>query len=149
MLNYGDNLIVGYFLGIEALGMYALAFNIAVYSLYFVIQPLSSISYSAFSNMQSDIAEVRRAFINILQVSSMLIIPLGAGIALIATPISKIVLVDRWLGIIPIIQLLAIFPGSISHLLFANPELYRSLGRPDIMPKLLFVPSYTVSWFTS
>ncbi len=79
LLNYGDNLIVGYFLGIEALGMYALAFNIAVYSLYFVIQPLSSISYSAFSNMQSDIAEVRRAFINILQVSSMLIIPLGQG----------------------------------------------------------------------
>jgi O-antigen/teichoic acid export membrane protein len=148
LLSYGDNLLIGYFLGLEALGVYALAFNIAVFSFSILLQPLTSISYAAFSRLQADLIEVRRAFLNTLKIASMILIPMGAGIFVLASPISQVVLGGRWSGIEPIIQLLAIFPGSVAHLLFINPELYRSLGMPKIMPKLLLlslaysVPAY-------
>lgn len=149
LINYGDNLIVGFFLGVENLGLYALAFNIAVFSFSAVLQPVSSVAYASFSSLKSDTAELRRAFLNLLRYLALLILPTGVGLALVADLIADIVLAGRWPGITPLIQLIVLFPG-ISHLLILNPELYRAVGRPDIMPKLLLVtllyslPAYIV-----
>lgn len=139
LLNYGDNLVVGYFLGVEVLGVYALAFNIAVNGFAVLLLPFSSIAYASFSNLQSNIAEIRRAFLNILRVAAMAIVPIGIGLVLTAEQLVDVILVDEWVGIVVVLQLLALFPGGISHLSIINPELYKAIGRPDVMPKLLLV----------
>ena len=138
LINYGDNLILGFFLGMEALGIYSLAFNIAVNSFSFIFQPIASVAYSSFSSLKSDIGEIKRAYLNLVRIFALLILPMGVGLALIADPLARIVLADRWPGITTVIQLLVLFPG-ISHLLLLNPELYRAIGRPDIMPRLLLI----------
>jgi O-antigen/teichoic acid export membrane protein len=138
LINYGDNLILGIFLGMEALGIYSLAFNIAVNSFSFIFQPIAAVAYSSFSSLKSNIGEIKRAYLNLVRIFALLILPMGVGLALIADPIAQVVLVGRWPGIATVIQLLVIFPG-ISHLLLLNPELYRAIGRPDIMPRLLLV----------
>ena len=138
LINYGDKLIVGFLLGTEALGVYSLAFNIAVNSFSFIFQPIVSVAYSSFSRLKSDIGEIKRAYLNLVRIFALLILPMGVGLALIADPIARIVLAGRWPGITIVIQLLVLFPG-ISHLLLLNPELYRAIGRPDIMPRLLLI----------
>jgi O-antigen/teichoic acid export membrane protein len=138
LLNYGDNLIIGHFLGLENLGIYALAFNLSVYSLSVALNPLSSVAYSSFSSLKSNIVEVERAFLNLIKLTSMIILPIVVGFAIIADLVAVTVLNDRWQGITPLIRLLVLFPG-LSHILIFNPELYRAIGRPDIMPKLLTV----------
>ncbi len=136
LLNYGDSVIVGYFLGVETLGVYGLGYKIAVYSFTIILQPLSSVAYSALTSLKLNIAEISRAFLNIIRFLALIILPIGIGLALVADPVARVVLDGRWPGITPVIQLLALFPG-ISHLLLINPELFRAIGRPDIMPKLL------------
>jgi O-antigen/teichoic acid export membrane protein len=137
-LNFGDNFILGYFLGIEKLGLYALAFNISVFSLGLIINPITSVSYASFSLLGSEIEGVRRAFLNILELIALIVLPFVIGLVMIADPVATFVLGEQWTGIARLIQILAISPG-LSYIVVVNAELYKALGKPEIMPRVLTV----------
>ena len=133
-LNYGDNLAAGYFLGVEALGFYTMAFTIAVVMLGFLILPVSRVAYSAFSRLKDQTEELGRAFVDMTQYLAVIVIPASLGVFLCAELIVEIILDDSWIAAIPAIQILAIMPG-LSWIIALYPSLYRAIGRPDVMPK--------------
>jgi O-antigen/teichoic acid export membrane protein len=135
-LNYGDNLIVATMLGLDALGTYALAFAISVGSLSLLMNPLATVSYSHLSRLSGQGTALVGAFVPLLQLAGGLAFPAAVGLALTAEPLSQTVLGGRWPAIAPVIQLLALFPG-VAHALVINSELYRAVGRPEVMPRLL------------
>ena len=149
LLNYGDNVVVGRFLGLNALGTYALAFNIAVFGIGLVMNPIVSVAYASFSRLSDDWSKLHKAFSNTVHLSAAIVIPLGVGVFLLADQISEVFLQGRWPGIAPVIRILAISPG-LSYVVSINPELYRAIGRTDIMPRLLLaaiaysVPAYLI-----
>lgn len=149
-LNYGDNLAAGHFLGVENLGYYSFGFTLTVIMIGYAISPLASVAYSAFSRLKTDSAELQRLFIDSTRMLAMVVFPLALGLALVAEPAVSIVLGAKWLGAIPVIRILAIMPG-LSWIIALNPQLYRALGRPDIMPKfhiatlIYIVPAYIIS----
>ena len=136
ILNYGDNVVVGRVLGVNAVGTYALAFKIAVFGIGLVMNPILSVAYASFSRLSDDWEKLHRAFINTQQLAAVVGIPLGIGVFLLADQISEVFLQGRWPGIAPIIRILVISPG-LTYVLSINPELYRAIGRTDIMPRLL------------
>jgi len=148
-LNYGDNLAAGYFLGVEALGFYTMAFTIAVVMLGFLILPVSRVAYSAFSRLKDQTEELGRAFVDMTQYLAVIVIPASLGVFLCAELIVEIILDDSWIAAIPAIQILAIMPG-LSWIIALYPSLYRAIGRPDVMPKfhiatlLYIIPAYII-----
>ena len=149
-LNYGDNVVVGRFLGVENLGTYALAFNIAVFGIALVMNPIVSVAYASFSRLSDDWGKLLKAFKNTVHLSAVIVIPLGLGLILLADQISEVFLQGRWPGIATIIRILAISPGLTWVVVSINPELYRAVGRTDIMPRLLLaaiaysLPAYLI-----
>ena len=149
-LNFGDNLAAGHFLGVENLGYYNLGFTLTVIVIGYAITPLTSVAYSAFSRLKTDSEELQRLFIDSTRMLAMVVFPLALGLSLVAEPVVSVVLGTKWLGTIPVIRVLAIMPG-LSWIIVLNPQLYRALGRPDIMPKfhiatlIYIIPAYIIS----
>jgi PST family polysaccharide transporter len=149
LLNYGDNFVIGYFLGVESLGTYALAFNIAVFGLALLINPITSVSFASFSKLKKINSDIQRAFLNIVKVTAIIVIPSVFGLVLLADSIELVVLGGKWTGISPLIQILALSPG-LTYLVVMNPEIYKAVGKPEIMPRLLLIvalyslPTYVV-----
>lgn len=149
LLNYGDNIVLGRFLGVNALGTYALAFNIAVLGIGLVMNPIISVAYASFSRLSDDWEKLQMAFSNTVHISAVLVIPLAVGVFLLADQISEVILQGRWPGIASVIRILVISPG-LTYIMSINPELYRAIDRADIMPRVLLaaiaysLPAYLV-----
>lgn len=147
--SYGDNLIIGHYLGVNKLGLYALAFNITIFGMGLVINPVISVSFSSFSRLQIERDELIRAFFNVVEFTALLVLPMVVVLIVLAESFTHVVLGENWLAIAPVIRILAISPG-LAYMVAMNSEIYKAIGRPDIMPRLLLVvmtysvPAYIV-----
>ena len=148
-LNYGDNMAAGYFLGVDGLGYYTLAFAVTVVLIGYLVLPVSRVAYSAFSRLKHETEELGRSFMDMTRFLAVVVIPIAFGLSLCAELIVEVVLESEWLEAIPAIRVLAIMPG-LSWIIALNPSLYRAIGRPDVMPKfhiatlLYIVPIYII-----
>ena len=148
-LSYGDNLVVGRFLGTENLGRYVFGVSIIMLLMGFGITPLSNVVYSAFCRLRAQTKELQRLFIDSTRMLAVIVIPISLGLCLIATPLVSVVFGDKWLDAEPVIRILAIMPG-LGWIIAFNPSLYRAMGRPGIMPKfnlaqmVYIVPAYVI-----
>ena len=134
----GDNLIGGHFLSSKYLGLYVLGFNLSTLLVGFFVNPLTGVAYSTFSRFQSNIDELKKIFLETTSMIATIVIPSSIGLCLISYPFATVVLGNKWHGIEPVIEILAIMFG-ISYIVVLNPALYKALGRPDIMPKYSFI----------
>jgi len=143
LIIWGDSIVLGHFLGIKELGVYRVGITSLMFIFGFFFNPLIPIAYSSFSRLQSNLSEVKQAFLTITKLAAAVSLPIGFGLAILAKPIASIVFGQRWSGIEFIISILAI-SEAISWLVGHNPEVYRAIGRPSVNSILLIV---AVSYF--
>jgi O-antigen/teichoic acid export membrane protein len=136
--NFGDNLFVGRFLGTTQLGTYHIAFTLGVTAIGYAIGPIMTVAYSAFSRLRQDPAKLRESYLEAVQLMAVLVVPACIGISLTADTLTVALLGDNWIAVAPILRVLAIMPG-LGWMISLNSEIYRALGRPDIVPKLHLV----------
>jgi len=136
LILWGDSIVLGHFLGVKELGIYrvGVTFLMLIFGTFF--NPIIPITYSSFSRLQSNLSEVKRSFLKMIQLIAAISLPLGFGLAILAKPIASVVLGQKWQGIELVVLILGVMYG-ISWLVGINPEVYRAIGRPDINSKLL------------
>lgn len=105
-----DAFVIGRSLGTGDVGAYALGAEIATLPMTELVDPLGRAAYSGFS------ATLREggteALFNRLVASSLIItLPIGLGLSLVADPLVRVLLGDRWLQVVPIIQVLSLTCG--------------------------------------
>ncbi|KTQ90495.1 hypothetical protein NS365_04340 [Aureimonas ureilytica] len=122
------DLIVGSVLGTAALGLYRIGARYLDLILDVTIRPLSSVALSSFSALQSDALARNRAYLRVLQLTSLVIYPAFAGAALIAPEALPALFGPQWTASIPIAQILALsaLPLPIT---FHNPTILTALGQ--------------------
>jgi PST family polysaccharide transporter len=146
----GDNLVVGHFLGVQALGIYTVAWNIGLIVFGLLISPLQPVLFSAFSRLQDDRIALIHAFDRANRIVGSISLPVGVGMLLVASSFVDIFLGPKWQGLGLVLGLIALMFG-VAWLVGMNAEVYRSIGRPDINTKLLlgflllYVPAYLVA----
>ncbi|NPV84418.1 MAG: lipopolysaccharide biosynthesis protein [Anaerolineae bacterium] len=138
MFVYFDNALVGAYLGTAALGIYALAFNIANAAIGLPVGALTGVALSTFSRLQEDRASLRKMYIEGTQLVAAYAIPAGVGLAWCAVPLAQAYFGTKWAGMAPILSILAVYAG-IAHLWILNTHVFRSIGRPDIMVKIYLI----------
>jgi O-antigen/teichoic acid export membrane protein len=107
-LNYRfDHLLVGSFLGRAELGLYTVGGRLSVITGLEIVRPLTKTLFPAFSLTVDDAQRLRRAYQRLQSVVTAIALPASIGFALIADPVVRLALGDKWLGAIPVIQLLA------------------------------------------
>lgn len=133
-----DYVFVGRFLGTEALGVYTLAFRMPQFLILQFASVMSQVLFPAYAKMRHDPAALRRGFLTTISYVSMVAVPVGLGLALVAKPFVLTVLTEKWIETIPVISAISI-SVLVRVLTFNSGEVYKAQGRPEILRKVQFV----------
>jgi len=106
--NNADIGLVGRMLGTVALGSYSFAANLASIPVDRVYQLYSRVSGAVIARAQTDPASVRRYLLRITEAMSIASFPLAIGMGLVADSFAAVVLGNNWMGVVPVLRMLAI-----------------------------------------
>jgi teichuronic acid exporter len=109
MYSYSDGIIVGRVLGDAMLGSYTMAMNLATAPADKVSNLLMRTAGPLFANVQNDLALVRRYYLIFVEVLSLAVMPLMAGLVMVAPLAVPLVLTNKWLNAVAPLQFLAAF----------------------------------------
>jgi PST family polysaccharide transporter len=126
-----DYLLVGRFLGTEALGVYTLAFRLPDLIVLQFARSLSTVIFPVYSKMRGIPNGMARGFFMTTRYISLITVPLGLGLALVARPFTQIVFTEKWIEAVPAIQGIAIYSLLLS-LAYNAGGAYKASGRPQI-----------------
>jgi PST family polysaccharide transporter len=123
-----DNILLGRFWGVDALGVYGRAFQLATLPINQLNAALGGVAFSVLARIQDDADRLAKSFLKGYFLILSLTIPIVISYPLFAEEIVRVVLGDKWMDVAPIFTLLA--PTALVFAL-ANPLslLVMSAGR--------------------
>lgn len=104
----GDYLVVGYYLGPAALGIYTRAYQLLALPANFFGRAVESVLFPAMAKVQDDKPRLAAAFRRGLFASALLLIPISAILMIFARELIAFVLGDQWDGAIVPFQMMAL-----------------------------------------
>ena len=150
LIVWGDNLIVGRFLGVHDLGVYRTGWMLVTILFGLTLNPFLPVLYPAFSRLQDDLPALKSAFHKVNRIVIALALPMGTGVFLVGQEAADLLFGQEWQGLGFVVGALGLMHG-IGWLVGTNPELYRAMGRPDMNTKLMFaallyyLPAYYIA----
>jgi teichuronic acid exporter len=146
LVNEGDNLIVGKLIGMEGLGIYALAFQLANLVTTNVVFLVNDIFLPLFSKVRGDIEHLKKLYLRMIRFLGFISFPLITALAISAESLIYFVYGERWVDAILPFQILCVFAlgRSISS---PSSALFSAVGKPDIGFKFAayFAPVFMLS----
>lgn len=131
LIQSGDDLFVGWLLGASILGFYRLAFRFGNMPATEISTVILSVMFPAFSKLQDDRAKLRQAFEQVLELVYLTGLPLTIGIFLVARPFTATILGQKWLPMVPILQVMTL-AGLVRMITTLGGGLFRGFGNPRL-----------------
>lgn len=131
-----DNIWVGRKIGDQGLGYYSLGFNIATLPVLSLTHIITGVFHPVFAKVRDDQEKIKHAYLKPLEWSLLFILPISAGLFLLADIIVPVIFGERWLAMIPLLKIFAAYSilrtvcTIISHLL-------EGIGKPKTAGILL------------
>jgi O-antigen/teichoic acid export membrane protein len=126
-----DYLLIGRFLGAEALGAYSIAYQLAVLPLLRLNPVLTRVAFPVFAKKQQDDAALRRGFAELIRLVAFVVFPLLVGLSVAAPQLVPLAFGDEWSDSIPLIQILAGL-GALKAVVNPVGPLLLAKDRPDV-----------------
>jgi len=126
-----DYLLIGYYLGAQQLGYYALAYQVATFAPQKIAPILTRVAFPMFAKQQADGSVLRAGYLNFSQLAIVLTLPLLAGVLITAPLLVQVVFGIAWEQSIPILQLLTIV-GLGKMVIVPVVPLLLAKGRADL-----------------
>jgi O-antigen/teichoic acid export membrane protein len=101
--------IIGRVIGSHGLGLYTLSYEISNMPTTEISAPINRAVFPGYAKMALDNDSLRKGYLNVISALAIFAVPAGVGIAIISKHIVPVILGEKWLEAIPIIQVLAIF----------------------------------------
>ncbi|MBF0595841.1 MAG: MOP flippase family protein, partial [Candidatus Omnitrophica bacterium] len=125
-----DKLLIGRFLGPQALGFYSLAYRMVLFPLQNISWSIGRVMFPAFSKIQQDIDKVRIVYLKMIGKIAFVTFPLMAVIFVCAPEIVTIFFGDRWTGIVILLRIFS-FCGMVQSIGTTIGNILLSQGRAD------------------
>jgi PST family polysaccharide transporter len=135
LLNNMDYLFVGRFLGVEALGVYTLAFRLPELLVKELSSGASKALFPAFSGLRQDPAALKRRFLETMSYLAVVIVPIGLGLAAVSDPLIRTLYTDKWEDAIPVLSVIAVYM-VLQAVAFNIGDIYKATGRPGLLSKV-------------
>lgn len=116
-----DQLAIGLYATKAQLGFYAMADNLAVIPSRELSLPLRNALFPGFSALVDDLVRLRKAFMEAQTGVAMLTAPAAVGLSLLAAPAVALLLGEKWLVTVPIVQLLCLTYACDSFITAVRP----------------------------
>lgn len=126
-----DYLLIGRFLGAEALGYYTLAYKIMLIPVRKIGGVISNTFLPAFSQIKHNQKSIKKYYLKVLQLISLLTFPMMGGLLIVAPDFILSIYGENWSPAIILIQTLSI-TGALQSLGTTVGIILLSQGRSDI-----------------
>jgi O-antigen/teichoic acid export membrane protein len=104
-----DNFVLGKVTGEVALGFYTMARDLASIPVVRISSVVNQLSVPLMAQMQNDAATMRNILLRGVRLTISVSAPVCVGLALVANDFVRIALSDKWMPIVPILQILSAF----------------------------------------
>lgn len=127
-----DSALIGRVLGMEALGYYVLAYSLADLPAVYISRVISQVMFPAYSKLQNDLPRLRETYLKVLKMIAIISIPAAAGMAILAPEIVGVLYGEKWMPMVPALQVLCIF-GAIKSIASTTGPVFNAVGKPKIV----------------
>jgi O-antigen/teichoic acid export membrane protein len=129
-----DYVFIGRLLGEVALGAYTIAFRVPELIIINLCTVVAQILFPAYASIQDDLDELRAAVLTALRYIAIITVPMGVGLALIATLFIPTLFGAEWTEAGPIMGALALY-GLLLSISWNIGDVYKAIDRADILWK--------------
>ena len=130
-----DYLIVGRLFSQAAMGIYTLAYQIPEMLVLTLLWVISDVIFPAFSSIQNQTKDLKKSILITMRYMGLVITPICLGMIVAANPMIRVVFGEKWLDVIPIMRILALY-ALIFSIGFNIGDVYKAIGRPEIGMKI-------------
>ena len=127
-----DYLLVGRYLGAVSLGIYTLAFRMPDLIILQFARILSGVIFPIYTRMRDVPGSLKKGFSMTTRYVSLVTVPLGLGLAIMAKPFIMAVFTEKWIEAIPVVRAISIYAMLLS-LAYNAGSIYKAEGRPQIL----------------
>lgn len=138
LITQGDDILVGKMLGVAALGFYQMAYLFSNLPTTEITHVFSRVTIPAYSKLQDDRDRLKTALIKTLSFITFITMPLAAGICILTPEFTVAFLGEKWLPIVPAMQVLCLF-GALRAMSATFGPIYRAVARVDIPFKISLI----------
>jgi Membrane protein involved in the export of O-antigen and teichoic acid len=126
----GDDGFVVWLLGADALGFYQMAFRLSNAPATEISKVISKVAFPTYSVLQNQKQRLRRAYLNTLEITFYLTVPMAVGILIVAPEFTVVVLGEEWVSIVPALQVMAV-AGFVRGIVATGGAIFRGTGVPE------------------
>ncbi len=136
-----DYLLIGRGIGTVALGVYTMAFRLPELLIDGINLVAAKVAFPLFSQLQDDKEKGRLALRKMLRLVSAIVVPAGVGMALVAEPLVRVALGDKWIevpfgdDVINTVEPLRWLALALTATALTKNigDLYKGYGRPGLL----------------
>ena len=130
-----DAMLIGKYIGAAALGIYTLAFRVPDMLVMQFNALVSKVVFPLYAKIRNDADSLKRGFLYSTRYLTLITVPMGIGVAVIARPLVLILFGEKWIDAIPVMQALSVYTVVIS-LVYNAGDVYKAQGRPEILTRV-------------
>lgn len=134
-------LIIGKAFSAVDLGYYTNAQKLRDTASQSITTSVQKVSYPVLSSIKEDEETLRSAYKKIIKTSVFITFPLMIGLAVIASPLIRLIFGQKWINSIPSFQILC-FAGMLFPLHAINLDILQVKGRSDLFLKLEIIKKF-------
>ena len=127
--------IIGKAYDSRTLGCYTKGHSIPAVINKIATQVVGAVMFPAIARNQDDKALVKQQTKQMIAVSAALVLPVMAGLAGASQSLVHVVLTEKWLGAVPVIQIMCI-PLALNVISNANMQTFNAMGWSDLFMKM-------------
>ena len=109
----GSYLLVGKFYSPALTGLYSQAVQMTSLLPNSIDETLSRVAYPIECELQNDNEALRHTFYRFVRLNAFIVFPLMTGLAALAEPLVRLLLMEKWLDVVPLIQILCFGSGNL------------------------------------
>lgn len=128
-------IVIGRFFSPSILGYYTRAKTLQDLPTKNISIIVSRVTFSSFSKIQNDYIRLKRGIKKVINYIMYINVPMMIGLAIVARPLVILLLTEKWLPIVPVLQVLCL-TGILYPLHVMNLNLLKSIGRSDLFFRL-------------
>jgi teichuronic acid exporter len=132
------NLVIGRFFSPVEVGYYTRSSTLVQVPVQAVGEPLHTVTFPVLSSMQHDDARLQMSYKKLMQQSLFLIVPVLSMMILVAIPLFRVMLTEKWLPAVPYFRILCL-ASMLATVNAFNLNVLLVKGRSDLYLKLSIV----------
>ncbi|MCI4167727.1 teichuronic acid biosynthesis protein TuaB [Bacillus spizizenii] len=126
-----DMILIGRFIGAEALGIYNLAYQIVTIPVLKINPIVTRVAFPVFAKNKYENSVIREGFLNMTKMLALVSFPLLIGLVSVSDAFIAAVFGEKWLAAVPVLNVLAIV-GILRVLMNPNGSVLLAKGRADL-----------------